>query len=60
MSLFDRGERVLIAETHPPLAPSHLIAIRDERFKMILEVEAEAFSMHDLVSDPKGVQGRVS
>ena len=51
VSLFDRGERVLIAETHPPLAPSHQVAMRDTRFKMIYDVGAEAFSMYDLVSD---------
>jgi arylsulfatase A-like enzyme len=52
VSLFDRGERVLIAETHPPQAPRHLVALRDLQFKMIYDVRKEEFSMYDLVLDP--------
>jgi arylsulfatase A-like enzyme len=43
----------LLAETHPPMAPRELFALRDERFKLVFHPQADRFEMYDLASDPR-------
>jgi len=52
MSLLVDAPRVVMAETHPPEAPRHLVALRDESFKLVFDLESEAFEMYALDSDP--------
>ncbi len=51
-SLLSKSSRVVFAETHAPLAPRTQVALRDERFKLIFEPQAETFAMFDLAEDP--------
>jgi arylsulfatase A-like enzyme len=53
VSLFEQTERLLLAETHPPAAPRHLVALRDARYKMVLDVATDRIAMFDLVEDPR-------
>jgi arylsulfatase A-like enzyme len=41
-----------LAETHRPEAKRSQIALRDERYKMILDIEEGTFLMYDLEADP--------
>ncbi len=50
-SLLEDAERVLIAETRPPEAPSKRVAIRDERCKMIYDAGDRRYEMFDLRVD---------
>ncbi len=53
ISLFQgRLERPLIAQTHKPIASRDLFCMRDERYKLIYDVEADRFEMYDIVRDP--------
>jgi arylsulfatase A-like enzyme len=51
-SLFDGGSQVLIAQTHKPEATRNLVCLRDERFKMIYDVDLDEFELYDLEQDP--------
>jgi len=51
-SLLHEGERVLVAETHPPIAERHRICLRDDAYKLIYDMDAETFEMYDLSADP--------
>ncbi len=50
-SLLEDTERVLIAETRPPEAPSKRVAMRDERYKMIFDASERRYEMFDLRVD---------
>jgi arylsulfatase A-like enzyme len=43
----------LLAETHPPMAPRELFALRDARFKLVYHPQDGQFEMYDLASDPR-------
>jgi len=43
----------LLAETHPPMAPRELFALRDPRFKLVYRPKDGQFEMYDLASDPR-------
>ncbi len=60
VSLFETSERVLLAETYPPHAPTRLIALRDREYKMVLEVESDRVRMFDLTQDPGEIRNAVS
>ena len=51
-SLLRDGERLLIAQTHKPVATHDLLCMRDERFKLIYNVGEDRFEMYDVVADP--------
>ena len=42
----------VLAETHPPEAPQHLVALRDRSVKLVYDVGADRFSLFDLALDP--------
>ncbi len=46
------AERLLVAQTHKPIAPRNLVCARDERYKLILDADSGIFEMYDIVSDP--------
>lgn len=50
-SILEQGERLLIAETRPPEAPSMRVAIRDDRYKMIYDARDRRYEMFDLRVD---------
>lgn len=50
-SLLRDGERELIAETHPPEAPSTICAHRDDRYKLVYTAQEDRFEMYDVKSD---------
>jgi arylsulfatase len=52
VSLLQGGERLLVAHTNEPIAPSDLFCARDERYKLILDADAGTFEMYDVVADP--------
>jgi arylsulfatase A-like enzyme len=47
------GTSLLIAETHRPAAKRDLVCVRDDRYKLIHDGEADTFVMYDLVADPQ-------
>ncbi len=49
--MLEPAERILIAETGPPEAPSKRIAIRDDRYKMIYDAGSRRYEMFDLRVD---------
>jgi len=51
-SLLRDAERLLLAETHRPQALATKLCVRDERYKLIYEPEADRFEMYDVESDP--------
>jgi arylsulfatase A-like enzyme len=51
VSLLHPEERVLSAEVHPPEAKASLFAMRDARYKLVLNVAENRFEMYDLNSD---------
>jgi arylsulfatase A-like enzyme len=51
-SLMADGDRTLLAQTFRPEAPRTLFALRDQRTKLVYDVEADAFHMYDLIGDP--------
>lgn len=55
-SLFVEGDRTLLAQTFRPEAPRTLFALRDQRTKLIYDVEADTFRMYDLIADPGELQ----
>ena len=55
-SLFDEREHVHFAETRENEAPQDLVALRDERYKLIYRVRDDAFEMYDLERDPGELQ----
>ena len=52
LSLLNSSERTLFAQTAAPEAPRTLLALRDQRTKLIFDVAANSFTMYDLVADP--------
>ncbi len=51
LSLLHDGQRQLLAEVHPPQAPSSVLAIRDERYKLVYTAGDDRFEMYDVKSD---------
>jgi membrane-anchored protein YejM (alkaline phosphatase superfamily) len=51
LSLLHAGERQILAEVHPPQAASTVLALRDERYKLVYEAGEGRFSMYDVKSD---------
>ena len=51
LSLLREGERELVAETHPPEAPSTICALRDDRYKLVYTAQEDRFEMYDVKSD---------
>jgi arylsulfatase A-like enzyme len=51
MSLLREGSRELVAETHPPEAPSTICALRDDRYKLVYTAQEDRFEMYDVKSD---------
>lgn len=51
-TLLERGERILMAETHRPEAPRDLICLRDLSCLMVFDPEADSFEVFDLEADP--------
>jgi choline-sulfatase len=51
-SLFEPGDRLLLAETRPPQAPATLFALRDASYKLVLDASAGKHSLFRLSSDP--------
>lgn len=50
-SLLHAGNRQLVAEVHPPQAPSSILALRDERYKLVYTAGDDHFEMYDVKSD---------
>lgn len=47
------GERsLLVSQTHKPEAKRNLIAIRDARYKLVYDVDADSFELYDVTADP--------
>ncbi|MCY2959118.1 MAG: sulfatase-like hydrolase/transferase [Planctomycetota bacterium] len=51
LSLLRGGERLVMAEVHPPQAPSSVLALRDERYKLVYTAGDDQFEMFDVKSD---------
>ncbi len=51
LSLLHDGDRSLLAEVHPPQAPSSVLALRDERYKLVYTAGEDRFEMYDIKSD---------
>jgi len=51
ISLLEHRRRELFAESHPGVAGASSFAVRDERFKLVLDATANRFLMYDLRSD---------
>lgn len=51
LSLFREGDRQLMAESHPPEAPSSILARRDDRYKLVYVALEDRFEMYDVKSD---------
>ena len=51
VSILDDGQREVIAESYPPEAPSSILAMRDERFKLVFIAREDRFEMYDVKSD---------
>jgi len=43
---------VILAETHPPEAPRHLVCVRDTEWKLVYDVAVDDFELYDLRNDP--------
>jgi len=50
-SLLQEGPRELIAESHPPEAPSAILAHRDDRYKLVFIAREDRFEMYDVKTD---------
>lgn len=50
-SLLHEGDRQLLAEVHPPQASSSVLAVRDERYKLVYTAGDDRFEMYDVKSD---------
>jgi uncharacterized sulfatase len=50
-SLLQPGERQILAEVHPPQSASPVLALRDERYKLVYRAADERFEMYDVESD---------
>lgn len=50
-SLLRDAHRPLLAEVHPPQAPSSVLALRDERYKLVYTAGDDRFEMYDVKSD---------
>jgi len=55
-SLFEASDRTLLAQTFRPEAPRTLFALRDQRTKLVYDVDAGTFRMYDLQADPGELQ----
>jgi arylsulfatase A-like enzyme len=51
VSLLRVGDRRLLAEVHPPQSPSSILALRDDRYKLVYTAGEDRFEMFDLKSD---------
>ncbi len=51
LSFLDSGVRVLQAESHPPEAPSTIVARRDDRYKLVYIALEDRFEMYDVKGD---------
>lgn len=51
-SLLAPNRSLLVSQTHKPEAKRNLIAIRDARFKLVYDVDADSFELYDVVTDP--------
>ena len=51
LSLLHDGVRTLMAEVHPPQAASSVLALRDERYKLVYTAGEDRFEMYDVKSD---------
>ena len=51
ISLLEHRRRELFAESHPDATGASSFAVRDERFKLVLDAAANRFQMYDLRSD---------
>lgn len=51
LSLLREGQRELVAESHPPEAPSSILARRDDRYKLVFVALENRFEMYDVKSD---------
>lgn len=51
LSLLHPGTRPLLAEVHPPQAPTTVLALRDERYKLVYFAGDDRFEMFDVKSD---------
>ena len=52
VSLLEATERLLIAQTHKPIAKRDLICARDNEYKLIYDAGADSFEMYDVRADP--------
>lgn len=51
LSLYEDGARELVAETHPPDAPTTVVARRDDMYKLVFVAGVERFEMYDVKKD---------
>ena len=51
------GAGPILAETHPPDAPRHLVALRDEALKLVYDASDDRFVFYDLAADPEEENG---
>lgn len=51
LSLLRDGQREVVAESHPPEAPSSILARRDDRYKLLFVATENRFEMYDVKSD---------
>ncbi len=51
LSLLRDAPRLLVAEVHPPRASSTLVAMRDDRYKLVYRAGEDRFEMFDVRSD---------
>lgn len=51
LSLYRDGDRQMLAESHPPEAPSSILARRDDRYKLVYVALEDRFEMYDVKSD---------
>jgi arylsulfatase A-like enzyme len=51
LSLLQDGQREVLAESHPPEAPSSILVHRDDRYKLVFVAAEDRFEMYDVKSD---------
>lgn len=56
LSLLREGQREMTAESHPPEAPSSILARRDDRYKLVFIEQENRFEMYDVKSDTLEVE----
>jgi len=50
--LLEEHETILFAETHRPQSRRTFYCIRDSRYKLVFDPDADQFEMYDLEADP--------